>query len=343
MKLPRPKTLSDFIRPLSALDLALVCLRMKGGKMSKTALSRAIASLSGVQTDVVAVLAHSDSASPTGSDVVLERDGERRVDDLDPALKDAGLNDQSRARLAFALLGASSSQRRVGTHELRGAIVDGAFGMGLSPRPSTQRAVREALVLHAYKNVFGQDLPLPKVGDESLSKLDGASSALLLAMAGHAATARDNVDARAAAIAARAVGAKGRSAEDLSEAVIRAACEAASLIPSEPGPTALEPARPPEAQDFATRIQELANEMTTPPFSDRVAIGDLYDAYGRLHEDAGSLASFKERLVAAKRAGLIQLRRLDHVSALDRELAQRSLLLDAGFESHFVARRNNES
>ena len=65
MKLPRPKTLSDFIRPLSALDLALVCLRMKGGKMSKTALSRAIASLSGVQTDVVAVLAHSDSASPT--------------------------------------------------------------------------------------------------------------------------------------------------------------------------------------------------------------------------------------------------------------------------------------
>jgi hypothetical protein len=59
---------------------------------------------------------------------------------------------------------------------------------------------------------------------------------------------------------------------------------------------------PPADGSFAARVKQLAEKLTTPPFQGRVAIAQVYDAYGRIHPDAGSLQSFKARLVEAAKA-----------------------------------------
>jgi hypothetical protein len=87
----------------------------------------------------------------------------------------------------------------------------------------------------------------------------------------------------------------------------------------------LRPARlPPQPDGFATRVKEIAKSLSTPPFQGRVAIAQVYDAYGRLHPDAGSLASFKERLVTAARGRELELSRLDLPERMDRDLRLRS-------------------
>lgn len=90
----------------------------------------------------------------------------------------------------------------------------------------------------------------------------------------------------------------------------------------EPPPPSLSPSG--DAAGFAARVQAVAEALTTPPFQGRVAIAQVYDAYGRVHPDAGSLQSFKERLVAAAFKQLLQLGRLDLPERMDRDLRLRS-------------------
>lgn len=96
-------------------------------------------------------------------------------------------------------------------------------------------------------------------------------------------------------------------------------------------PPVAQPASPPaKASDgpadgvFAGRVTEVAQALTTPPFQGRVAIAQVYDAYGRAFPDAGSLQSFKERLIAAAFARQLELGRLDMPEYMDKELRQRS-------------------
>lgn len=87
---------------------------------------------------------------------------------------------------------------------------------------------------------------------------------------------------------------------------------------------------------FASRVREVALTLTTPPFQGRVAIAQVYDAYGKIHADAGSIASFKERLVAAAKARDIELGRLDLPERMSKELRKRSETAWGSDEVHFV-------
>jgi hypothetical protein len=87
---------------------------------------------------------------------------------------------------------------------------------------------------------------------------------------------------------------------------------------------------------FADRVKAVARALDTPPFQGRVAIAQIYDAYGRQHPDAGSLASFKERLVTAARARKLELSRLDLPEYMERDLRERSQTVWDSNEVHFV-------
>jgi len=71
-------------------------------------------------------------------------------------------------------------------------------------------------------------------------------------------------------------------------------------------------------------VKQVAEQLTTPPFQGRVAIAQVYDAYGRIHSDAGSLASFKARLIEAAKTHEILLGRLDLPERMDKDLRVRS-------------------
>ena len=93
---------------------------------------------------------------------------------------------------------------------------------------------------------------------------------------------------------------------------------------------------PLQPDGFAARVKEVAKSLSTPPFQGRVAIAQIYDAYGRVHADAGSLASFKERLVAAAKERELRLGRLDLPERMDRDLRLRSEVFWGTDTVHFV-------
>lgn len=91
-------------------------------------------------------------------------------------------------------------------------------------------------------------------------------------------------------------------------------------------------------EEFAARVQAITNVSAAGPFSDRLAIGALYDAYGRDFADAGSMASFKERIVEAFTRKLISLRRLDDRTLWSPEDLARCQVQFRDYRFHFVAK-----
>jgi len=87
---------------------------------------------------------------------------------------------------------------------------------------------------------------------------------------------------------------------------------------------------------FAKRVMKIAKTLHTQPFADRVAIAQVYDAYGIPYPDAGSLKSFKERLVNAAKRRELNLGRLDLPERMESELRERSVTTWGYEEVHFV-------
>jgi hypothetical protein len=109
-------------------------------------------------------------------------------------------------------------------------------------------------------------------------------------------------------VAAAAVGLQKCDMDTLRRRLIALAVERASAeLDSSVSPAT----RPSADESFAARAKQVAEQLTTPPFQGRVAIAQVYDAYGRIHPDASSLASFKARLVEAAKARTLVLGRLD--------------------------------
>jgi hypothetical protein len=88
--------------------------------------------------------------------------------------------------------------------------------------------------------------------------------------------------------------------------------------------------------NFAERVKVIARTLNTPPFQGRVAIAQVYDAYGRAYPDAGSLESFKHRLIAAANARELDLSRLDLPEHMSHELRSRSKTSWRSDEVHFI-------
>ena len=78
---------------------------------------------------------------------------------------------------------------------------------------------------------------------------------------------------------------------------------------------------------------------TSPPLTDSVAISQVYDAYGRQYADAGSLESFKARLLQVHIDGRLTLLTLDRPEALERDLRTRSTIEGAQRRYHLIQRR----
>lgn len=87
---------------------------------------------------------------------------------------------------------------------------------------------------------------------------------------------------------------------------------------------------------FAFKVIQAARKLSTPPFQGRVAIAQVYDFYGQLYPDAGSLASFKERLVSSAKNKEIDLGRLDLPERMSNEMRERSETRWDREEVHFI-------
>lgn len=85
---------------------------------------------------------------------------------------------------------------------------------------------------------------------------------------------------------------------------------------------------------FAARVLTAAAKIGRP--GTNVAIFSIYSAYGVDNADAGSLESFKSRLVAAAKARDLDLARCDMVQALGRELRDLSATQYGGEDLHYV-------
>ena len=112
-------------------------------------------------------------------------------------------------------------------------------------------------------------------------------------------------------------------------------------------PTVPKPDQPnlePEAdgadiKEFSARVRQISAEVTTPPFTHKAAIAQIYDAYGRKYRDAGALEEFKQRLYRAYVLQELVLLPLDDPKALDPQLRHRSEITTRTMPLHFVDRR----
>jgi hypothetical protein len=90
---------------------------------------------------------------------------------------------------------------------------------------------------------------------------------------------------------------------------------------------------------FAKNVNETALRIYTEPFGDRVPIAQIYDEYGKVYPDAGSLSSFKDRLIEAAKNRKIDLARADLPEMISQELRERSETKWNTDVVHYVKRR----
>jgi hypothetical protein len=180
-----------------------------------------------------------------------------------------------------------------------------AVGFGLPRELTTAAAVRSELIWRILKSrlpdLLGQG-PFP-IEEE----LDHHSRAVLLSFAG---LQSGNVQQATAVLAARCVGLQKANAGELKMALVR---QALKSLPAAEVP-----------HTFARNVLDVAGNLTTPPFDGRVAISQLYDAYGKRYADAGSLPDFKRRLVDAARRRELSLQRIDMPELIAPDVRERS-------------------
>ncbi len=214
---------------------------------------------------------------------------------------------------------------------LRAATLAVLYDLPLS-LPTVRLTHTRACLLARSLAAHYDGLRLPPIN--GTERLDAFSTAILHRMAG---TERQSVSQTITVLTSRALGTRDLSLDGLRHALVTAAVARSETSP----PVASRGARPTdvaEIGEFARRVQALADAVATPPFEDRLAISAAYELYGRHHTDAGTIASFKQRLAAAHRERWLSLRRLDYVDAITADLRQRSELIIDGRHFHFVAR-----
>jgi hypothetical protein len=95
-----------------------------------------------------------------------------------------------------------------------------------------------------------------------------------------------------------------------------------------------------DLEEFAKRTQEVTDKLTTPPLSNAVAIAQVYDSYGKIYPDAGSIDFFKSRLLEASTAKLLSLVSLDRPEAIETVLRERSEIQGQLRRFHLIRRKN---
>jgi hypothetical protein len=192
-----------------------------------------------------------------------------------------------------------------------------------SENMSSKNAVCGELVWRILKETLSE-----VVGKGPFPVIDKLGTVERVVLAGVANVPARTIKEAVSGLSAAAVGLKNSDADGLRRQLIRIGVQRAA--------TGTKSAAPLIDNGFAARIKEVARSLSTPPFEGRVAIAQVYDAYGKVHPDAGSLASFKERLVRAAKARQLDLGRLDLPERMDRDLRLRSAAEWGTDEVHFV-------
>jgi hypothetical protein len=207
---------------------------------------------------------------------------------------------------------------------LKAAIIAVAFGTPKDAALMPDR-VRSELVWRVLRGAVPELIgrgPFP-----TITKSNPVDCSILAGLAGVSAKRIDQV---LAALAARAVGASRTDLDALRKRLVQLALsQAVPVAAVQEG-----------VQGFGERVRAVARTLSTPPFRGRVAIAQVYDAYGRQHPDAGSLASFKERLVMAAKARQLDLTRLDLPEHMDSDLRERSHTVWDSSTVHFIVTRS---
>jgi hypothetical protein len=244
-----------------------------------------------------------------------------------------GLASDASGKVALTSKGAQEAETRFGklpagkkAMEHVKKVVMPALALGIEPRRASRLAKADNLRAVALSVVFG--LPL----DKEKATLTAVNSALLVrGMVGLIPAA----DPRLASVAQQAGDiSKG---DGLARMLLKAGLALGQDISSS-GHEKTERITNGDLAAFARKVQTVADKLSTPPFSRKVAIGQLYDAYGRENSDAGSLQAFKMRLLQANADGFIRLHPLDEPEALDAELRSRSVIETSHTRYHFIAR-----
>ena len=229
-------------------------------------------------------------------------------------------------RFPIAALGldpddAEVRRRLAGNQELVGAIVAVGYGLPASTRLSIKHTCSE-LVWRSLRPTLSDLIgsgPFPLV-EES----DVVGGVILSGLAGVSGAPLNQVFK---ALAAKALMVSSSQMEVLRQRLVQVAL----LLGLELNPLFTAPLT--DDQEFAARIRETAVNLETPPFRGRVAIAQVYDAFGA---DCGSLEHFKGRLIDAAKERLLDLSSLDMPEYMSAELRDRSATPWGEEWMHFV-------
>lgn len=93
-------------------------------------------------------------------------------------------------------------------------------------------------------------------------------------------------------------------------------------------------------RDFVARVQEGANDAIAGVFGNKVFVAALYRMFEERGEASGfKVSEFKDRLLMAQRAGLLQLERCDSLDRAESTLMATSEIRHIGGVYHFVIRK----
>jgi hypothetical protein len=205
-------------------------------------------------------------------------------------------------------------------------VVWPALALGIDPasKAASRLALGENLRAVALTGILG--LPL----DKGTVTLNAAVATLLIrGLSGAGSLAQPN----------EVLKAEARSLGDLSDpdSLRKGLVMAGLALADQTSPSEARSAED-DIDGFAQRVQVVTNALSTPPFSRKVAISQVYDAYGKKYADAGRLDTFKDRLLEAHASRALSLYPLDEPEALDPAVRTRSLIETRHGRYHFVAR-----
>ena len=196
----------------------------------------------------------------------------------------------------------------------RYAILGRAFSL---ERPETIGAdgIRSEIVWRQLKPVIADFVtpPYPLLGPRSV-----IGHTILAGMAGATANGMKQAVEQ---LSSRLLGLTSNKIEDLRTTLLQRALNANEPATTEKTQTAQ--AHSPEkindsptTEAFAQRVLTVAKDLETPPFRGQVAIDQVYDAYGRVYADAGSLDDFKRRVLQAAMEEKLDLTRANLLAQL---------------------------
>jgi len=218
----------------------------------------------------------------------------------------------------------------------KAAVVGVGYGLPISTILSPV-AVRSELVWQCLRGSMSEI-----VGKGPFREIDKSNIVDRTILGGLAGVTVKSVEQAMNALAAKATGSPKTDLESIrrrlitSRVAVGASVAEISGRTSNPSTSSKPNGTYNEESHFSERVRSVSAGLATPPFQGRVAIAQVYDAYGSEFSDAGSLDSFKARLIASAKKRELELARLDLPERMAKGLRQRSHTPWNDDEVHFV-------